>query len=123
VIVANIDNREIRELLQRSREFIDWEPLLVNSSKSAKPKPRTKSRTKAKPSSTAKPALGVSGHHYSPVELAEAWGVSVQTIRDLFKSEAGVLKIGKSGTKYRRPYFTLRIPEEIAQRVHRRLSA
>ena len=28
--------------------------------------------------------------HYTPSELAEMWGVSVQTIRDLFKKEDGV---------------------------------
>jgi len=123
VIVANPNSREIRELLLRSREFIDWQPLLVNPSESAKPKPRTKSRTKAKPTSKAKPALGVSGHHYSPVELAEAWGVSVETVRSIFRGEPGVLKLGKNGTKYRRGYFTLRIPHEVAQRVHTRLSA
>jgi hypothetical protein len=125
MIIANPNSREIREMLLRSREFIDWKPLLVTSSSSTTPKPRTKSRTrtKAKPTPKAKPELGVSGHHYSPVELAEAWGVSVETVRSVFRSESGVSKLGKGGTKYRRGYFTLRIPLEVAERVHRRLSA
>jgi len=120
VIIVNPDTREA---LLSSSKFLEWEPLLVNPSKSVKLTTRTKSRTKAKPTSTAKPALGVSGHHYSPVELAEAWGVSVETVRSIFRGEPGVLKLGKNGTKYRRGYFTLRIPHEVAQRVHTRLSA
>ena len=65
----------------------------------------------------------VSEKHFSPAELAKAWGVSVETIRSIFREEPGVLKLGKTGTKVRRGYFTLRIPQEVAERVHRRLSA
>jgi hypothetical protein len=61
--------------------------------------------------------------HYSPQELAEVWGVSVETVRVLFREEPGVLKIGKDGTRLRRGYKTLRIPESVAERVHTRLSA
>jgi DNA-binding CsgD family transcriptional regulator len=60
--------------------------------------------------------------HYTPAELADLWGVSVQTIRDLFKTEDGVLKIGSDGTRNRRAYKTLRIPHSVAERVHTRLS-
>jgi hypothetical protein len=61
--------------------------------------------------------------HYTPQELAEIWNVSVQTVREIFKSEEGVLKIGKDGTRTRRTYKTLRIPESVAERVQQRLSA
>jgi hypothetical protein len=61
--------------------------------------------------------------HYSPAELAQKWGVSTETIRVIFRDEPGVLKIGKPGNKYKRQYFTLRIPETVAERVHQRLSA
>jgi hypothetical protein len=61
--------------------------------------------------------------HFTPQELAVTWGVSVQTIRELFKNEEGVLKIGPDGTRTRRRYKTLRIPESVADRVHTRLSA
>jgi hypothetical protein len=60
--------------------------------------------------------------HYTPAELAELWGVSVQTIRELFKDEDGVLKIGSKGTRNRRAYVTIRVPESVAERVHTRLS-
>jgi hypothetical protein len=59
--------------------------------------------------------------HYAPAELAEIWGVDPETIRNIFRDEPGVLKLGNSGSK--RNYITLRIPESIAERVHRRLSA
>jgi hypothetical protein len=61
--------------------------------------------------------------HYSPDELAALWGVSAETIRSIFRDEPGVLKIGKTGTRTKRGYFTLRIPEDVAERVHARLSA
>jgi methylphosphotriester-DNA--protein-cysteine methyltransferase len=61
--------------------------------------------------------------HFTPADLAKAWGISPQTIRELFKNEEGVLKIGSKGTRTRRAYKTLRIPESVAERVHTRLSA
>jgi hypothetical protein len=61
--------------------------------------------------------------HFSPTELAKIWGVSTETVRTIFRTEPGVLKLGKTGTNYRRGYVTLRIPQEVAERVHRRLSA
>jgi hypothetical protein len=65
----------------------------------------------------------VDERHFSPSDLAKAWGVSAETVRQIFREEPGVLKIGKPGTKTKRGYFTLRIPEEVAERVHRRLAA
>ena len=61
--------------------------------------------------------------HYAPDELAELWGLSMETVRAIFRDEPGVLKIGKTGSKYRRGYVTLRIPEEVAERVHKKLSS
>jgi len=57
--------------------------------------------------------------HYTPLELAELWGVDVETIRNIFREEPGVLKISNA-SKLR---TTLRIPHEVAERVHRRLAA
>jgi hypothetical protein len=61
--------------------------------------------------------------HYTPADLAKAWGVSAETIRQLFRDEPGVLKIGDNGTKHKRSYKTLRIPQSVAERVHQRLAA
>jgi len=65
--------------------------------------------------------LGVPAKHYSMDELAELWGVSVDSIRRIFRDEPGVLKIGENGPKRRR-HLTLRIPESVVERVHMRLS-
>jgi len=59
--------------------------------------------------------------HYSPEDLSTAWGLSKETIRRLFDHEPGVLAIDHARKGVRR-YRTLRIPESVALRVHRRLS-
>jgi hypothetical protein len=57
--------------------------------------------------------------HYSPSEVAELWGISVDMARDLFRSEDDVLKLERTGSK---KYVTLRIPESVLLRVHTRMS-
>ena len=61
--------------------------------------------------------------HVSVNELAFRWNLSPDTVRRMFENEPGVLVIGNGIRKYgRRRYVTLRIPESVAARVHRRLS-
>jgi transcriptional regulator GlxA family with amidase domain len=60
--------------------------------------------------------------HYSADELATLWNVSGDTIRRLFEREPGVLVIERARSRNARHYRTLRIPESVAERVHRRLS-
>jgi hypothetical protein len=61
--------------------------------------------------------------HYSPTEVATAWGVSSDTIRRMFKDEPGVLVIEPAPSRFsRRRYRTLRIPASVAERVHRRMT-
>jgi hypothetical protein len=64
--------------------------------------------------------------HYSPADLARAWSFDVETIRNIFRNEPGVLKIGEKNPRGRRMYlrcvFALRIPEGVTVRVHKRLS-
>ena len=58
--------------------------------------------------------------HYSVDELAAAWGMSDDFVRRLFVHEPGVVVF----FKYRpgkRTYRILRIPESVAERVHRRM--
>jgi hypothetical protein len=64
----------------------------------------------------------VDERHFSPSDLAKAWGVSAETIRLTFREEPGVLRL-RQPTKGKRPYVLLRIPHSVAERVHRRLSA
>lgn len=59
--------------------------------------------------------------HFSPEQLGDIWGLSADTIRRVFEGEPGVLIIEHARTSARR-YRTLRIPESVALRVHRRMS-
>jgi hypothetical protein len=68
------------------------------------------------------PGLSVEPH-YSPAEIAEMWKLSVDCVRKMFENEPGVLVIGGQNPHGRkRRYTTLRIPEFVLERVHRRLS-
>ena len=62
-------------------------------------------------------------HHFSPDELAQAWGLSADTIRRIFEHEPGVLifqnPVRAAHVRRRR---ILRIPREVAERVYRRVS-
>lgn len=61
--------------------------------------------------------------HYSPAEVARLWSVSDDFVRKIFEKEPGVLVLGATQRrKGKRPYTTLRIPEDVLERVHRRLS-
>jgi hypothetical protein len=61
--------------------------------------------------------------HYTPAEIAELWHLSAEEVRKIFGNEPGVLVIGNVKPHYgRRRYATLRIPEHVVERVHRRLS-
>jgi hypothetical protein len=59
--------------------------------------------------------------HYSVPELSHQWGLSPKTIRRIFGNEPGVLKFGEGEKRFKRGYRTLRIPESVVQRVHRKL--
>ena len=59
--------------------------------------------------------------HYTVAELARLWFFSENTIRRIFMKEPGVVKIAHPRTRSKRGYTSMRIPERIAQRVHRRL--
>jgi hypothetical protein len=60
--------------------------------------------------------------HYSPAEIAERWGLSVDSVRKLFETEPGVLVLGNVAPRRgKRSYTTLRIPEHVLERVHQRL--
>ena len=60
--------------------------------------------------------------HLTPKELAELWGFSENTIRKIFQNRPGVVKLGSSLRPGKRTYISLRIPQSIADQVHRELS-
>jgi len=88
------------QLLMKSEKFRNWNKL------------PDKLRPKG-------PALSASDEHFAPQQLALAWGVDLETIRNIFREEPGVLKINNASKRR----VTLRIPREVAERVHRRLAA
>jgi hypothetical protein len=59
------------------------------------------------------------GHHYTVAELAEAWNVSPDFIRDLFRDERDIVRWVRSRPGKRR-YIVIRIPASAAERVYRR---
>lgn len=112
-------NDEVREELLQSKSFLNWSP----NPKPTKPQAVTigRGREFIYQGETYTNMI-VDEKHFSPDELAQAWGVSAQTIRNVFKGEPDVLRIGNPSPS-RRNYFSLRIPQSVAVRVHRRLSA
>lgn len=58
--------------------------------------------------------------HFSVEELADLWKMSDDFVRRLFLHEPGVVVFYRQQPG-RRVYRTLRIPESIALRVHRRM--
>lgn len=61
--------------------------------------------------------------HYAVAEIAEAWNLSADKVRELFENEPGVLVIGEQSPRHKRRYVTLRIPQSVVERVHSRLSS
>jgi hypothetical protein len=59
--------------------------------------------------------------HYSIGELAKLWELSENTVRRIFNKEPGVLQLFHGESRFKRGYTTLRVPESVVQRVHRRL--
>jgi hypothetical protein len=102
-----ITAEELRATLLSSKKFLRWRPVAHKRrfSRDAKGEPL--------------PAIE---RHYTPMELSESWGVSTETIRALFREEPDVLKIRRPATRTKRGYLTLRIPESVAERVHRRMT-
>lgn len=63
---------------------------------------------------------GFTEKHFSVAELMKMWGLSRRTVTRLFENEPGVLKLGHGEGRQRRRHWTLRVPESVATRVHRR---
>ena len=68
--------------------------------------------------------LSARERHYSAAEVAEMWNVSVGTVRRIFQNEPGVLALGEPRPKFgrQRGKVTMRIPQSVLERVHRRLT-
>lgn len=77
------------------------------------------SMTHSEPLST--PKCAALEQHYSPDELGKIWGLSADFLRGVFEREAGVV-IFETSKPGKRRYRTMRIPANVALRVHRRLT-
>jgi hypothetical protein len=64
-----------------------------------------------------------SERHYTVDEVAEMWNLSRDSVRRMFQSEPDVPKIARPGSRYKRCYVTLRIPESVLNRVYGRMCA
>lgn len=68
--------------------------------------------------------LPCASRHYTVGEIARLWGFSDDVVRKIFERELGVLVFGEArSTGRKRRYVTLRIPEAVLDRVHRRLQS
>jgi hypothetical protein len=65
--------------------------------------------------------------HFTPTQLAALWGMSPSKVRDLFAEEEGVIRFGepsrREGKQLVRSYYSMRIPESVAARVHDSLTS
>ena len=59
--------------------------------------------------------------HYSVIEIAKLWALSEKTVRKIFEREPGVIHWCTEEKLHKRGYRTLRVPETILYRVHRKL--
>lgn len=59
--------------------------------------------------------------HYTPAEIAELWQFDVETVRRLFQDEPGVVVLQAPFKKGKRQYKTIRIPQSVLERLHKRL--
>jgi hypothetical protein len=58
--------------------------------------------------------------HFTVQEIAALWNLSDDLVREIFEHEPGVLAIGRDRSKGKRRYLTLRIPQDVVERVYRR---
>lgn len=114
--MTNAVDDKLHQELRRSKKFFEWRA-------SAEPKPAYGRGEDFNYTGEEYTNLIVDERHFTPSELARAWGVSAETVRQIFRNEPDVLRVGSNGSRDIRKYVLLRIPESVAVRVHRRLSA
>jgi hypothetical protein len=72
-------------------------------------------------------AILATERHFTPTHLAALWGMSPSKVRELFSEEEGVIRFGepsrREGKKLVRSYYSMRIPESVARRVHDSLTS
>lgn len=62
--------------------------------------------------------------HFTPEQVAEFWSLDANSVRRIFREEPGVLKFGNAKSTYKkRAYTTIRIPQSVLDRVHKRMTS
>ncbi len=80
---------------------------------------RPEAQDKSQPTQT----VGVfEERHYTVAEVAAMWNLSKDAAHRLFQNEPGVLILPNRARGSKRRYRTIRIPQSIADRVHKHLS-
>ena len=113
---------DLLELVRNSKKFMAWRPDSVQR-KSSNGQVKSYRYIGWEYKNQGESHGLVSEKHFTPQELATTWGLSVDTIRELFTDEPGVLVINRPETRHKRRYRTFRVPESVAARVHNRLTA
>jgi len=114
-----IPQQIIQELIT-SDKFIAWNRNVEQAAQTAQVYPQSRLEYKGRIYTN----LMVDEKHFSPTELAEAWGVSAETIRILFRNEPGVLRLpSQQASRNKREYVSIKIPQSVAERVHKKFSA
>jgi hypothetical protein len=72
-------------------------------------------------------AILATERHFTPTQLGALWGMSPSKVSELFSEEEGVIRFGepsrREGKKLVRSYYSMRIPESVAARVHDSLTS
>lgn len=72
-------------------------------------------------SASDQPTSLSSERHYSVSEISKMWSLSERTVKRMFQDEPGVIRWGREERLHKRGYWTIRVPESVLERVHRRL--
>ncbi len=59
--------------------------------------------------------------HYTIGEIAKLWHLDYKTVRRMFENEPGVLVFGPGERRHKRSHISMRVPESVMLRVHRRM--
>jgi hypothetical protein len=59
--------------------------------------------------------------HYTVGEIAKRWHLDYKTVRKEFENETGVLSFGPGERRFKRSHISMRVPETVMVRVHRRM--
>jgi hypothetical protein len=77
--------------------------------------------TSASTEGEARPRFAL--RHYTIPELAKMWNMSDDTVRRRFEKEPDIVRLGEARSVRKRCYVTLLIPEDVVERVYRRLTS